>query len=114
MSRNRKGREHRFIAGFVDSIERTAIIRIKGIPDLDDPEKWAVMLESRDYDIEDNSVKTFEIARIDNYHKDKPVHIHRFFEKGSPEENLNYLDFEQAREYLNSNYEEFMQRFFSR
>ena len=104
--------EDRYPIGYLEDIGRTAFILMKGIPDTVRPYKWAVMLESREYDIENDVTETHEIARIDNYHKDKPVHIHRKFEEGEPEENLRHLSFNEAREYLDDNHKEFMKKYF--
>ena len=104
--------EDEYPVGYVESVERTAVIRMKGIPDTIRPYKWAVMLESREYDLENDVTETHEVARIDNYHEGKPVHIHRKFEEGDPEENLRHLSFDEAREYLDDNCEEFMRKYF--
>lgn len=97
---------------YMEELEKTPIILMKGIPDLHSPLKWAVMLESREYDLENNAEETYEIARIDNYHENKPVHIHRKFEEGEPEEDMRHLSFHEAREYLEDNCEDFMQKYF--
>jgi len=98
--------------GYLEAVERTALVRMKGIPNVNMPRKWAVMLESQDYDLDNGVDETHEIARIDNYHEDKPVHSHRKFEEGDPEEEMRHLTCHEAREYLDDNYEEFMKKYF--
>lgn len=104
--------EDEYPIGYIEEVGKTAIIRMKGIPDTRRPWKWAVMLESREYDLENDVKEVHEIARIDNYHEGKPVHIHRKFEEGEPEENMRHLSFDEAREYLDDNGKEFMKKYF--
>lgn len=104
--------EQRKTLEYLEDLDKTPIILMKGIPDINDPWKWAVMLESREYNLENNATETHEIARIDNYHEDKPTHIHRKFEQGDPEEEMRHLSFHQAREYLEDNCEEFVRKYF--
>ena len=104
--------ERRYLLEYVEEIEKTPIILIKGIPDVQKPFKWAVMLESRQFEPEGGSTETHEIARIDNYHENKPVHIHRKFEDGNHEEEMRHLSFHEAREYLEDNCKEFMKKYF--
>lgn len=104
--------EKRYPLEYVEEVEKTPIILMKGIPDVQRPWTWAVMLESREYDLENESTETHEIARIDNYHENKPTHIHRKFEDGEPEEEMRHLSFHEAREYLEDNCEEFLKKYF--
>ena len=107
-----KAEEKVYTTGYVEDVGRTASIRVKGIPDTRRPWKWAVMLECREYDLENDVKEVHEIARIDNYHDGKPVHIHRKFENGETEENMRHLSFDEAREYLDDNCEEFLRKYF--
>lgn len=105
--------EKRYSLEYLEDIGKTPIILMKGIPDLQAPVRWAVMLETREYDLKGNSAETREVARIDNYHENKPTHIHRGFEEGAPEEEMRHLSFHEAREYLEDNCEDFVKKYFN-
>lgn len=50
--------EKRYSLEYLEDIGKTPIILMKGIPDLQAPVRWAVMLETREYDLEGNSAET--------------------------------------------------------
>lgn len=107
-----KPEEDEYPIGYLEDVGKTALIRMKGIPDTIRPFKWAVMLECRTYDLDNDVSEVHEVARIDNYHSGKPVHIHRKFEEDEPEENMRHLSFNDAREYLDDNCEKFLRKYF--
>ena len=95
---------------YLPEFERAPLLNIRVQPDWDYVEEWAVVLVLREYSLEGKEAETDEIARIDNSHGQEP-HIHRLFEEENSEEYLNLNTWEEAKDYLDNNKEQFIRKY---